>query len=66
MQIFCPLTVQEVFIFNNGCFDIIYRAILRKVVGEYARATTPKGDMGYNQCTLPGTAAGEPTFVAFL
>ena len=28
--------------------------------------TIPKGNMGYDQCTLPGTVAVEPTFVDFL
>ena len=29
-------------------------------------ATIPKGNMGYDQYTLPDTVAVEPTFVAFL
>ena len=29
-------------------------------------ATIPKGNMGYDQYTVPGTVAVEPTFVAFL
>ena len=29
-------------------------------------ATIPKGNMGYDQYTVPHTAAVEPTFVAFL
>ena len=41
-------------------------AISRKVVGKNVRATTPKGNMGYDQCTVPDTVAVEPTFVAFL
>ena len=29
-------------------------------------ATIPKGNMGYDQYTVPDTVAVEPTFVAFL
>ena len=38
----------------------------RKVVGKNVRATIPKGNMGYDQYTVPDTVAVEPTFVAFL
>ena len=41
-------------------------AISRKVVGKNVHATTPKGNMGYDQYTVPDTVAVEPTFVAFL
>ena len=37
----------------------------RKVVGKNVRATIPKGNMGYDQCTVPDTVAVEPTFVCF-
>ena len=37
-------------------------AISRKVVGKNVRATTPKGNMGYDQCTVPDTVAVEPFF----
>ena len=40
-------------------------AISRKVVGENVHATIPKGNMGYDQYTVPDTVAVEPTFVAF-
>ena len=40
-------------------------AISRKVIGENVHATTPKGNMGYDQYTVPDTVAVEPTFVAF-
>ena len=30
------------------------------------QATIPKGNMGYDQYTVPDTVAVEPTFVAFL
>ena len=41
-------------------------AISRKVVGKNAQVTIPKGNMGYDQYTVPDTAAVETTFVAFL
>ena len=42
-----------------------HTAISRKVVGENVHATTPKGNMRYDQYTVPDTVAVEPTFVAF-
>ena len=42
----------------------MFTAISRKVVGKTMHATIPKGNMGYDQCTLPGTVAVESTFVA--
>ena len=41
-------------------------AISRKVVGRNGQATIPKGNMGYDQYTVPETVAVEPAFVAFL
>ena len=43
-----------------------YTAISRKVVGIKVHATIPKGNVGYDQYTVPDTVAVEPTFVAFL
>ena len=43
-----------------------YTTISRKVAGKNVHATIPKGNMGYNQYTVPDTAAVELTFVAFL
>ena len=40
--------------------------ISRKVVGKNAQATIPKGNMGYDQYTVPDIVAVEPVFVAFL
>ena len=45
---------------------LIYTAISRKVVGKNVHATIPKGDMGYNQNTVPDIVAVEPSFVVFL
>ena len=41
-------------------------AISRKVVGKSVHATTPKGNVGYDQCTVPDIVAVEPTFVTFV
>ena len=43
-----------------------FTAILRKVVGKTVHATIPKGNMGYDQYTVPDIVAVENTFVAFL
>ena len=44
----------------------MYTAISRKVVGKNVHATIPKGNMEYDQYTVPDTIAVDPTFVAFL
>ena len=43
----------------------LFTAISRKVVGKNVHATIPKGNMGYNQYTVPGIVAVEPSFVVF-
>ena len=43
-----------------------FTAILRKVVGKTVHATILKGNMGYDQYTVPDIVAVENTFVAFL
>ena len=49
-----------------GVRYMVHTAICRKVVGKTVHATIPKGNMGYDQYTVPDTVAVEPTFVAFL
>ena len=44
----------------------LFTLISRKVVGKNVHATIPKGNMGYDQYTVPDTVAVEPNFVAFL
>ena len=44
----------------------MYTAISRKVDRKNEYTTTPKGNMGYAQYTVPDTVAVRPTFVAFL
>ena len=43
-----------------------HTAISRKVVRKNVPATIPKGNMGYDQYTVPNTVAVEPAFVALL
>ena len=43
----------------------LFTLISRKVVGKNVHATIPKGNMGYDQYTVPDTVAVEPNFVAF-
>ena len=43
----------------------MFTAISRKVVGKTMHATIPKGNMGYDVCTFPGTVAVESSFVAY-
>ena len=44
----------------------MYTAISRKVVGETCARDNPKGNMGYDEYTVPDTVAVELSFVAFL
>ena len=43
-----------------------YTAISKKVDGKNVHATISKGNMGYDQYTVPDTVAVEPTFVTFV
>ena len=45
---------------------MVHKCISRKVVGKKVYETIPKGNMGYDQYTVPDTVAVKPTFVAFL
>ena len=44
---------------------LFYTAISRKVVGENVRATIPKGDMGYDQYTVPDTVSSCRSYFCF-
>ena len=44
----------------------MFTVISIKVVGKNVHSTIPKGDMGYDQYTVPDTVAVKPTFFAFL
>ena len=43
-----------------------YTAISKKVVRNNLYPAIPKGIMGYDQYTFPGTVDVDPTFLAFL
>ena len=51
---------------TQGANKIFNTAISRRVVGKNVHATIPKGNMEYDQYTVPAFATVEPTFVAFL
>ena len=42
----------------------MYTAISREVVGKNAHTTIPKGNIGYDQYTVPGSSV-KLSFVAF-
>ena len=56
------------FVKNQPTKTIIYTytAISRKVVGKNVHATIPKGNMGYDQYTVPDTVTVKTSFAAFL
>ena len=56
--VFLPLEISLGVVLNT--------AISRKVVVKSVHASIPKGNMGYDQYTVPDTVAVEPTFVALL
>ena len=53
-----PLMVR-----NEAIFIQLFRGRLSE---KNVHATIPKGNMGYDQFTVPDTIAFEPTFVTFL
>ena len=54
------LLMRLFYLMNHFCHEDT--AISRKIVGKNVHATIPKGDMGYNQYTVPDNVAVEPTF----
>ena len=48
------------------CFSFQYTAISRKVVGKNVHATTPKGNMGYDQYTVSNDCSCRTYFCCFL
>ena len=46
-------------------FATLYTAILRKVVGKNVHATIPKGNMGYDQYTVPDDCSCRTYFSCF-
>ena len=45
---------------------LAYTAISRRVVGKNVHATIPKGNLGYDQYTVPDTVAVKTSSAAFL
>ena len=45
---------------------ISYTAISRKVVGKNVHVTSPRGNMGYDQYTVPDSVVVKTSFIAFL
>ena len=48
---------------NEAIFIQLFRGMLSE---KNVHATIPRGNMGYDQFTVPDTVAFEPTFVTFL
>ena len=44
----------------------LYTAISRKVVGKNVHVTSPRGNMGYDQYTVPDSVVVKTSFIAFL
>ena len=47
-------------------FTSVLYSFCEKVDGMNIHATIPKGNIGYDQYTVPDTVAAEPTFLALL
>ena len=45
--------------------EFLYTAISRKVVGQNVHATIPKGNMGYDQYTVPDVCSSRTYFCCF-
>ena len=50
----------------QNCLVLVDTDISRKVVGKKVHATTPEGNMGYDQYTVSDSVAVEPTIAASL
>ena len=57
------LILDEYVSINLRLADLIRQQLS---VGKNVHATIPKGNIGYDKCTVPDTEAVEPTFVASL
>ena len=62
-QLFHFAVLGQSRMFKKGIFDYSY---FKKGCRKNVHSTIPKGNMGYDQYTVPDTEAVEPTFVAFL
>ena len=59
-----PLVFTKPFSSLDSCLWR-YTAISRKVVGKNVHPTTPKGNMGYDQCTVPNDCSCRTYFCCF-
>ena len=58
----CKIKLSQLLLF----FNVLYTAISRKVVGKNVHATVPRGNMGYDQYTVPDSVVVKTSFIAFL
>ena len=58
----CKIKLSQLLLF----FNVLYTAISRKVVGKNVHATIPRGNMGYDQYTVPDSVVVKTSFIAFL
>ena len=64
-DIYKPQCLPNITSAHLGYYAQAYTAVSR-VVGKNVHSTIPKGNMGYDQNTVPDSVAVKPTFVAFL
>ena len=65
---FIPLTeyvLKDLFTLTKARYQVVDSYFV-KGCQKNVHATIPKGNMGYDQYTVPDTTTAEPTFVAFL
>ena len=65
-QTYCAINPWLWFIFSVKYRQGLRTFFKQNILSKNVHATIPKGNMGYDQCTVPDTVAVEPTFVAFL
>ena len=56
---------REPIYLHLNCVYYVYTAISRKVVGKNVHATIPKGNMGYDRCTVPDDCSCRTYFCCF-
>ena len=63
-----PFLMIAIFLANHWLVSIYtpYTAISRKFVGKHVHATAPKGNMGYDQYTVPDDCSCRTYFCCFL
>ena len=61
----CKYTKYTLLLRPISQVESVYTAISRKVVGKNVHATIPKGNMGYNQYTVPDDCSCQTYFCCF-